>query len=128
VLAVAAGARESVSLFGTDYPTRDGTAVRDYLHVVDLGRAHLAALEAVEPGQHLVCNLGTGTGYTVREVVDACRRVTGHPIPALEQPRRAGDPPELVASNERAARRLGWQVEHGLDRIVSDAWAFLQRP
>jgi UDP-glucose 4-epimerase len=127
VLAVAAGARASVSLFGTDYPTRDGTAVRDYLHVVDLGRAHLAALEAVEPGQHLVCNLGTGTGYTVREVVDACRRVTGHPIPAVEQPRRAGDPPELVASNERAAERLGWQVEHGLDRIVADAWAFLQR-
>jgi UDP-glucose 4-epimerase len=127
VLAVAAGRRESVSLFGTDYPTRDGTAVRDYLHVVDLGRAHLLALEAATPAEHLVCNLGTGTGYTVREVVDACREVTGHPIPAVEQPRRAGDPPELVASNERAAQRLGWSVEHGLHAIVADAWAFLRR-
>ena len=127
VLAVAAGTRESVGIFGTDYPTRDGTAVRDYLHVEDLGRAHLLALDAAEPGQHLVCNLGTGTGFTVREVVEACRRVTGHPIPAAEQPRRPGDPPELVASNARAAQVLGWQVEHGLDRIVADAWAFMQR-
>jgi len=125
VLAVAAGAKESVSIFGTDYPTRDGTAVRDYLHVVDLGRAHLLALDAARPGQHLVCNLGTGTGYTVREVVEACRAVTGHPIPAVEQPRRAGDPPTLVASNTRAAERLGWHVEHGLERIVADAWAFI---
>jgi UDP-glucose 4-epimerase len=127
VLAVAAGRRESVSLFGTDYPTRDGTAVRDYLHVVDLGRAHLLALDAATAGEHLVCNLGTGNGYSVREVVDACREVTGHPIPVLEQPRRPGDPPELVASNERAAQRLGWSVEHGLPAIVADAWAFLQR-
>ena len=127
VLAVAAGTRESVGIFGTDYPTRDGTAVRDYLHVEDLGRAHLLALDAAEPGQHLVCNLGTGTGFTVREVVEACRRATGHPIPAAEQPRRPGDPPELVASNARAAQVLGWQVEHGLDRIVADAWAFMQR-
>jgi UDP-glucose 4-epimerase len=127
VLAVAAGHRESVSLFGTDYPTRDGTPVRDYLHVLDLGRAHLSALEVAVPGEHLVCNLGTGTGYTVREVVDACRAVTGHPIPAREEPRRPGDPPELVASNARAAQRLGWHVEHGLERIVADAWAFLQR-
>jgi UDP-glucose 4-epimerase len=127
VLAVAAGRRPDVSIFGTDYPTRDGTAVRDYLHVVDLGRAHLLALEAASPGQHLVCNLGTGRGYTVREVVDACRAVTGHPIPAVEQPRRAGDPPTLVASNDRAAERLGWHVEKGLDAIVADAWAFMQR-
>ena len=127
VLAVAAGTRESVGIFGTDYPTRDGTAVRDYLHVEDLGRAHLLALDAAEAGQHLVCNLGTGTGFTVREVVEACRRATGHPIPAAEQPRRPGDPPELVASNARAAQVLGWQVEHGLDRIVADAWAFMQR-
>jgi UDP-glucose 4-epimerase len=127
VLAVAAGQRESVSLFGTDYPTRDGTAVRDYLHVVDLGRAHLLALDAATPGEHLVCNLGTGNGYTVREVVDACREVTGHAIPVVEQPRRSGDPPELVASNERAAQRLGWSVEHGLHAIVADAWTFQQR-
>jgi UDP-glucose 4-epimerase len=125
VLAVANGTRDEVAVFGTDYPTRDGTAVRDYLHVVDLGTAHLLALDRARPGEHLVCNLGTGTGYTVREVVDACRRVTGHPIPAVEQPRRAGDPPSLVASNERARTELGWQVERGLDRIVADAWAFL---
>lgn len=125
VLAVAAGERESVAVFGTDYPTRDGTAVRDYLHVEDLGRAHLLALDAAVPGEHLICNLGTGTGYTVREVVDACRSVTGHPIPAEERQRRAGDPPELVASNQRAFDRLGWVVEHGLERIVGDAWAFM---
>ena len=127
VLAVAAGTRDEVGIFGTDYPTRDGTAVRDYLHVEDLGRAHLLALDAARPDSHLVCNLGTGTGFTVREVVEACRRVTGHPIPAAEQPRRPGDPPELVASNARAADVLGWQVQHGLDRIVADAWAFMRR-
>lgn len=125
VLAVAAGEREQVAIFGTDYPTRDGTAVRDYLHVEDLGRAHLLALDNAVPGEHLVCNLGTGTGYTVREVVEMCRTVTGHPIPAVEQPRRAGDPPTLVASNARAAQRLGWAVEHGLERIVADAWEFI---
>jgi UDP-glucose 4-epimerase len=127
VLAVAAGRRPHVGIFGTDYPTRDGTAVRDYLHVDDLSRAHLLALDAATPGEHLVCNLGTGTGYTVREVVEACRAATGHPIPAEEQPRRPGDPPELVASNARAAARLGWQVRHGLDQIVTDAWSFMQR-
>ncbi len=125
VLAVAAGEREQVAIFGTDYPTRDGTAVRDYLHVEDLGRAHLLALEKAVPGEHLICNLGTGTGYTVREVVETCREVTGHDIPAAEQDRRPGDPPTLVASAERARERLGWQTEHGLDRIVSDAWAFM---
>jgi len=125
VLAVATGDREQVAIFGTDYPTRDGTAVRDYLHVEDLGRAHLLALERAVAGEHLICNLGTGTGYTVREVVEACRAATGHPIPAVEQPRRPGDPPELVASNARAAERLGWSTEHGLERIVADAWAFI---
>lgn len=125
VLAVATGDREQVAIFGTDYPTRDGTAVRDYLHVEDLGRAHLLALEKAVESEHLICNLGTGTGYTVREVVEACRTVTGHEIPAVEQPRRAGDPPTLVASNARAAERLGWSTEHGLDRIVADAWSFI---
>jgi UDP-glucose 4-epimerase len=125
VLAVATGDREQVAIFGTDYSTRDGTAVRDYLHVQDLGRAHLLALEKAVAGEHLICNLGTGTGYTVREVVEACRTVTGHPIPAVEEARRPGDPPELVASNQRAAQRLGWSTEHGLERIVADAWAFM---
>jgi UDP-glucose 4-epimerase len=126
VLAVPLGQRGAVEVLGTDYPTRDGTAVRDYLHVADLGRAHLLALAAAAPG-HRIYNLGTGTGYSVREVLDACRRVTGHPIPALDRPRRPGDPPTLVASAERIAADLGWKPELGLDRIVTDAWAFCTR-
>ena len=125
VLAVAAGEREQVAIFGTDYPTRDGTAVRDYLHVEDLGRAHILALEKAVPGEHIIANLGTGTGYSVREVVQACRRVSGHAIPAQEQPRRPGDPATLVASAARAQAVLGWRTEHGLERIVADAWAFM---
>lgn len=127
VLAVAAGTREAVDVFGTDYPTPDGTAVRDYLHVQDLARAHVLALDAAEPGKHRVYNLGTGTGASVREVLEACRRVTGHPVPAVEQPRRAGDPPVLVASPARITADLGWEAEHDLDRIVTDAWRFLCR-
>ncbi len=125
VLAVAAGRREQAPVFGTDYPTRDGTAIRDYLHVEDLGRAHLLALDAATEGNHQIYNLGTGTGYTVREVIEACRRVTGHPIPIADQDRRPGDPPSLVASGRRAAERLSWIPEHDLDRIVADAWAFM---
>jgi UDP-glucose 4-epimerase len=127
VLAVPAGRREAVEVFGTDYPTRDGTAVRDYLHVQDLADAHLLALDAAAPGEHRVYNLGTGTGYTVREVVDACRRVTGHPVPHMDRGRRPGDPPALVASGERAKAELGWVPRHDLDRIVADAWAFVRR-
>ncbi|HEX5995666.1 MAG TPA: UDP-glucose 4-epimerase GalE [Jiangellales bacterium] len=127
VLAVAQGRRPEAAVFGTDYPTRDGTAVRDYLHVEDLGRAHLLALEAAVAGTHQVYNLGTGTGYTVREVVEACRRVTGHPIPAADRDRRPGDPPSLVASGRRAAERLSWIPQHDLDRIVADAWAFMSQ-
>ncbi|NDL58477.1 UDP-glucose 4-epimerase GalE [Phytoactinopolyspora mesophila] len=129
VLAVPAGRRSAVDVFGTDYPTRDGTAVRDYLHVEDLGRAHLLALDWTgrpdAAGVHRTYNLGTGTGYTVREVIEAARRVTGHPVPANDQARRPGDPPVLVASAERIAADLGWRAEHDLDRIVADAWAFL---
>lgn len=126
VLAVPAGVRDSVDVFGTDYETRDGTAVRDYLHVEDLGRAHLLALDrtGTDGGAHRIYNLGTGTGYTVREVIEAVRRVTGHPVPAVDRDRRPGDPPTLVASAALIARELGWQAEHDLDRIVSDAWAF----
>lgn len=126
LLAVAAGSRPSAALFGTDYPTPDGTPIRDYLHVVDLGRAHLLALEAAVPGQHTVWNLGSGTGFSVREVLEACRRVTGHPIPAEEHPRRAGDPASLVASSARIAAAVGWRPELDLDRIVADAWNFMQ--
>jgi len=126
VLAVPAGRRRSVDVFGTDYATPDGTAIRDYLHVEDLTDAHLLALEAAVPGEHAVLNLGTGTGYSVREVVDACRRVTGHPVPHVDRDRRPGDPPTLVASGERAKAQLGWTPRHDLERIVADAWAFVR--
>jgi UDP-glucose 4-epimerase len=126
VLMVPLGIRESVSIFGTDYETRDGTCVRDYLHVVDLGRAHLLALDAVEPGRHTIYNLGSGTGYTVREVVESCRQVTGHPVPSVDLARRSGDPPALVASSRLIHAELGWRPEFDLDRIVSDAWRFAQ--
>ncbi|HEU0214787.1 MAG TPA: UDP-glucose 4-epimerase GalE [Jiangellaceae bacterium] len=127
VLAVAHGLRESVNVYGTDYDTPDGTAIRDYLHVQDLADAHLRALDAAVPGEHDVVNLGTGTGYSIREVIDACRRVTGHPIPHVDRGRRAGDPPMLVASGERAKARLGWTPRHDLERIVADAWGFVRR-
>lgn len=125
VLMVPAGTREEMSIFGDDYDTADGTAVRDYLHVVDLGRAHLLALETSQPGRHRVFNLGSGTGYSVRQVLDTCREVTGHAIPAAVKPRRAGDPPTLVASSARALDELGWAPEMGLSDIVADAWAFM---
>lgn len=127
LLKVAAGRAERAAVFGTDYPTRDGTAVRDYLHIVDLAEAHLSAIGALQAGTHQVINLGSGTGYSVAEVLDAVRRITGHPVPADELPRRAGDPPALVASNARAAEVLGWTPERDMDTIVADAWAFAQR-
>jgi UDP-glucose 4-epimerase len=126
VLQAAAGRRPHISVFGTDYPTRDGTAVRDYIHVEDLGEAHLLALDALEPGRHRIYNLGTGTGYTVREVVEAARRVTGREIPAREEPRRPGDPPELVAAADRARTELGWAPRRDLDEMIADAWAWFQ--
>ncbi|TNY38711.1 UDP-glucose 4-epimerase GalE [Thermomonospora catenispora] len=126
VLAVAAGARESVSVFGEDYPTPDGTCIRDYIHVVDLGRAHLLALEACTPGRHRIYNLGNGDGFSVREVIEVCREVTGHPIPTTVGPRRPGDPAVLVASSERIRTELGWKPEHDLRAMVGDAWTFLK--
>jgi len=124
VLQAAAGTREHVSVFGTDYPTPDGTAVRDYIHVDDLADAHLRALDRLEPGRHLICNLGTGDGSTVREVIAAARRVTGRPIPVEEAGRRAGDPPQLIASNARAREILGWSPERSLETMIADAWAW----
>ncbi len=124
LLRVATGEVPHASVFGTDYPTGDGTAVRDYLHVADLADAHLRALEHVEPGTHRVYNLGSGGGYTVREVLAAVRRVTGHPVPVVEGPRRAGDPAVLVAATERARQELGWEPVRRLDEIVADAWDF----
>jgi UDP-glucose 4-epimerase len=126
VLRAAAGVTDHVKVFGTDYPTRDGTAVRDYIHIEDLGRAHILALEAAEPGRHAVYNLGTGHGYTVKEVVESARRVTGREIPAREEPRRPGDPPELVAASDRIRDELGWEPTKGLDEMIADAWAWHQ--
>ena len=128
VLSAAAGQRDSVSVYGSDYPTPDGTAVRDYIHVEDLARAHLLALDAAaEPGQR-VYNLGNGNGFSVREVVDAARAVTGREIVAVDAPRRAGDPAVLVASSERIQRDLGWSPKKpDLKSMVADAWDFLQR-
>lgn len=124
----AAGAEdgEPVKLFGDDYPTPDGTCIRDYIHVEDLGRAHLLALDACEPGTHKIYNLGSGTGYSVKEVVDVCREVTGRDIPAEVAPRRAGDPAVLVASSDRIQGELGWKPEHDLRAMVGDAWTFIR--
>jgi UDP-glucose 4-epimerase len=125
VLQVAAGQRESVSVFGDDWPTPDGTCVRDYIHVDDLADAHLLALQHARPGHHAIYNLGCGTGFSVREVVAACRAVTGHPIPAVDAPRRAGDPAVLVASSDAAKAELGWRPSRtDLATIVGDAWRF----
>jgi UDP-glucose 4-epimerase len=126
-LQVAAGTRPALDVYGTDYPTADGTCIRDYVHVVDLGDAHLRAMAAATAGQHRVVNLGSGSGYSVREVVAAVRRVTGQDVPMREAPRRAGDPAVLVASNARAASELGWRPERDLDQMVADAWGFATR-
>src|SRR5262249_39994367 len=114
-------------LFGVDYPTPDGTCVRDYIHVSDLAAAHLLALDSLEDGRHEIYNLGNGAGFSNREVLDVVREVTGHPIPIDVQPRRAGDPAELVASSDLAKARLGWTpVKASLPEIVRDAWKFFQ--
>jgi len=127
-LEVAQGTRQALKLFGTDYPTPDGTCLRDYIHVLDLARAHLMALERLEPGQRRVYNLGNGTGYSVKEVIEAARRVTGHAIPVETGPRRPGDPPALVASSDRIRRDLGWEPAiPDLDGIIRSAWAWKQR-
>jgi UDP-glucose 4-epimerase len=146
VLQVAQGRRDAISVYGDDYPTPDGTCIRDYIHVADLAEAHLLALDAaagpgpaaapgagaarhrVAPGEHLICNLGNGNGFSVREVIETARRVTGHPIPEVTAPRRGGDPAVLVASAERAGQRLGWRPARcDLAGIVRDAWEFAQR-
>ena len=127
VLQVAAGQRESVQVFGDDWPTPDGTCVRDYIHVDDLAEAHLLALQHARPGRHSVYNLGVGTGFSVREVLEAARTVTGHPIPAVTAPRRDGDPAVLIASSEAARTELGWSPRHTeLTTMVGDAWRFSQ--
>ena len=127
VLQAATGQRDQVSIFGDDYPTEDGTAIRDYIHVADLADAHLLALRHAAKGEHKIYNLGSGTGFSVRQVIEACRQATGHPIPAVVSPRRAGDPAVLVAASDRAREELGWKPERtDLISIVTDAWNFTQ--
>ncbi|MEU7425706.1 UDP-glucose 4-epimerase GalE [Streptomyces sp. NPDC040750] len=128
VLQVALGRREAISVYGDDYPTPDGTCVRDYIHVADLAEAHLLALSAARPGEHLICNLGNGSGFSVREVIETVREVTGHPIPEVIAPRRGGDPAVLVASADTAREKLGWNPSRAdLAGIVADAWDFARR-
>lgn len=123
VLQVALGQRPSVTIFGDDYATPDGTCIRDYVHVNDLGSAHLKALERLEDGQGICVNLGTGRGNSVRQIVDACRRVSGHEIPEVMGERRPGDPPELVADATLARKVLDWEPEYtDIERIVETAW------
>jgi UDP-glucose 4-epimerase len=123
LLQTALGQRPAVEIFGTDYDTPDGTCIRDYIHVDDLADAHLLALERLQPGQGLHYNLGVGRGYSVRQVIRACEQVSGQSIPVREGPRRPGDPPELVAANERAVRELDWQPRYrDLEAIVDTAW------
>jgi UDP-glucose 4-epimerase len=126
VLRAAAGQIPHVSLYGTDYPTDDGSAVRDYIHVEDLGDAHMLALDRIAPGRYELYNLGTGDGYSVRQVIDAARTVTGRDVPVHEEPRRPGDPPRLVAANARARERLGWVPRRSLEQMVADAWAWME--
>lgn len=125
VLQVALGKRDKVQIYGEDYPTDDGSCVRDYIHVTDLADAHLLALRHAVPGEHRVYNLGSGTGFSVKQVIEACREVTGHDIPATVSDRRPGDPAVLVASSDLAREQLGWQPSRtDLKSIVGDAWAF----
>ncbi|GAA2686624.1 UDP-glucose 4-epimerase GalE [Streptomyces lunalinharesii] len=125
VLQVAQGRRDAISVYGDDYPTPDGTCVRDYLHVADLAEAHLLAVAAARPGEHLICNLGNGNGFSVREVIETVRKVTGHPVPEVTAARRDGDPAVLVASARTAIDRLGWRpTRTDLADIIADAWAF----
>ncbi|MET8702401.1 UDP-glucose 4-epimerase GalE [Kitasatospora sp. NPDC058032] len=125
VFQAALGRREHIAVYGDDYPTPDGTCIRDYIHVADLADAHLLALDAAKPGEHLICNLGNGSGFSVREVIESVKRVTGREIPVVVSGRRAGDPAVLVASAERAHRELGWTPRRpNLDDIVADAWKF----
>ena len=128
VLDVAVGRRLSTRVYGDDYPTPDGTCIRDYIHVSDLADAHLLALEALGSRDSLICNLGNGQGFSVRQVIEAARCVTGHPIPAEVHPRRAGDPAVLVASSEKALRELGWKPRYTqLDEILRSAWLWHQK-
>ncbi|MDR3739358.1 MAG: UDP-glucose 4-epimerase GalE [Terracidiphilus sp.] len=128
ILDVALGRRQSIKIFGEDYPTPDGTCVRDYIHVSDLAEAHLLALGALDFKDRLIYNLGNGKGFSVKEVIESVRRVTGHPIPVVTEPRRPGDPAFLVASSEKAIDELGWKPRYTeLDGIIRTAWEWHQK-
>ena len=127
VLQVALGQRDHITVFGDDYPTPDGTCIRDYIHIDDLGEAHLLAMEKLEPGKGICVNLGTGRGTSVREIIDACREVTGHPIPEVMGQRREGDPPELIADARKAKEVLGWEAKYNDPKsIIETAWKWHQ--
>ena len=127
VLQCALGKRDHVGIYGDDYPTADGTCVRDYIHVRDLANAHLLALEYLDKGgQSGSFNLGSGDGFSVKEIIETARKVTGKAIPAVTEPRRAGDPSILIASNHKAGEVLGWKPERGLEEIITDAWNWHQ--
>ncbi|MDE2856749.1 MAG: UDP-glucose 4-epimerase GalE [Chloroflexota bacterium] len=128
VLQVALGQRDAIDIYGTNYDTPDGTCVRDYVHVLDLARAHILALEALEDGASTVYNLGSGSGYSVREVIESARQVTGQAIPVNEAPRRAGDLPVLVADSDKIGRELGWETQYNsLETIIQTAWNWHRR-
>ena len=128
ILDVALGRRQQIKIFGDDYPTPDGTCVRDYIHVSDLAEAHLLALSALDANDRLIYNLGNGKGFSVKEVIESARRVTGHPIPVVTEPRRPGDPAFLVASSEKAIQELGWKPRYTeLDAMIRTAWAWHQK-
>lgn len=124
ILQVPLGKRKAISVYGDDYPTKDGTCIRDYIHVTDLAQAHILAVDYLMKGNESnIFNLGNGVGFTVNEVIETARRVTGHPIPAEITPRRAGDPAQLIASSEKAKTVLGWKPEHAdLEEIIATAW------
>ncbi len=125
ILRAAVGINPAIEVYGTDYPTPDGTAIRDYIHIEDLAAAHLLALEGTRPGEHRIFNLGSGNGFSVREVIAAARVVTGREIPTRQAPRRPGDPPMLVAASGRIRSELGWEARKPeLEQMVADAWAF----
>jgi UDP-glucose 4-epimerase len=127
VLRTAQGIRASVDVFGTDYPTPDGTAIRDYIHIDDVAAAHLLALDSSRESEHRIFNLGNGSGFSVREVIATAERVTGRPVPTREAPRRPGDPPQLVSATDRIHRELGWAPRKpALAEMITDAWAFAQ--
>ncbi|MBI5054939.1 MAG: UDP-glucose 4-epimerase, partial [Chloroflexi bacterium] len=125
---VALGQSDAATIYGTDYPTPDGTCIRDYIHIADLASAHVLAVEALNQKETLIYNLGSGVGYSVKEVLEATRAVTAHPIPAKEFPRRPGDAPRLVASSEKIRKELGWTPRYNdLKEIIASAWEWKKK-